>query len=144
MASPERRLPHPCLKTSWPGPCRNCHAPGATHSPVFHRGIYCGACCPCCSPTAPKPPRAPTPGPRPPEPPKPAPRRMAPGSSFLDLGYGRRMIRFTATCRPIKPGAAGLIVTSRGFRPSQVVRRAAVAGRVVEFVNLQIEKEKAK
>jgi hypothetical protein len=90
MAAPERRIPaRPCLTAHWPAPCRNCGAAGATHAPIFHRGLFCAACCPCCSPTAPPQPRAPTQGPRPPHALKPAPKRMAPGSQFLDLGFGR-------------------------------------------------------
>ena len=90
MASPERRLPHPCLKTSWPGLCRNCHAPGATHSPVFHRGNLLRCMLPLLFANRASQPRAATPGPRPPEAPKPAPKQDGAGRAVAGYGLGKK------------------------------------------------------
>jgi len=87
----DRRLPPACIETAAiDKPCSRCGGRAERmHSPIFRRGVYCSArCCPVCSPTPEPLPREPTLGPRPPEPPRPLPKRMAPGSSFLDLGFG--------------------------------------------------------
>lgn len=98
-----------CVTTRVSGICRRCsQRSDVIHQPIFHTGGYCPKCCPGCVPTAPPQPRAPTLGPRPPEPPKPQPRRMAPGSSFLDMGFGNPDSDFyrdtledkAARCRP--------------------------------------------
>jgi hypothetical protein len=82
MASPERRPIAQCLRSLQPGICRNCGAPGS-HVPIFARGIFCARCCPCAKPAVieqrkPAAPRPPTQA-----------RRMAPGSQWIDLGFGR-------------------------------------------------------
>jgi hypothetical protein len=83
-ALPSAKFPVPCVRTNWPGACRTCGAPGASHSPIFSRGLYCPRCCPAC---APKPAELRKPA-APPAPPQ-QPKQMAAGSQWLDLGYGR-------------------------------------------------------
>jgi hypothetical protein len=62
--------------------CPSCGArTDALHRPIFKRGRFCHACCPVCAKGAAQQPpasaRAPT-----------APKPMARGSQWIDLGYG--------------------------------------------------------